>query len=426
MARAFVLDLWLVKKDAEGRPVPSAVKRKLAAARDPFGASIPEKWKTDRFGRGMRWRVAWSVEEDGKRQRMTKAFEKFGDAEAYRAALEDDLRANKYVRPVEPHLFSEAAKGWANSRKNTVKDSTWYKTYGDLRRYVLPVFRDDPLQTITRNKVNTWVNDLTEKLSPSAVKAAVSAGRGVMAWAIKTGWRTGENPFSETNAPKVSKVFEGRLIFLTPEEVDRLANAASDIGTITDGFLVRFLALTGVRIGEATAVQVGNVDLVNRRILISKTWSLSKTGSSVIGLPKAGRSRKIAYPPELDEEMRKLTEGRSEDEWLFTAPRGGHVVAANWRARVWRPAVKEAELKDSDATPHALRHTYASWAIAAGADVKMLQNQLGHAKAAMTLDTYASLWPDQLDEVSSVVGKMFSDRISKAAEESDQKTVEKA
>jgi integrase len=51
-------------------------------------------------------------------------------------------------------------------------------------------------------------------------------------------------------------------------------------------------------------------------------------------------------------------------------------------------------------TPHELRHTAASLAVSAGADVKAVQAMLGHASAAMTLDTYADLFDDDLDAVA--------------------------
>jgi integrase len=51
-------------------------------------------------------------------------------------------------------------------------------------------------------------------------------------------------------------------------------------------------------------------------------------------------------------------------------------------------------------TIHDLRHTAASLAISAGANVKAVQRMLGHASAAMTLDTYAGLFPDDLDDVA--------------------------
>ncbi len=67
--------------------------------------------------------------------------------------------------------------------------------------------------------------------------------------------------------------------------------------------------------------------------------------------------------------------------------------------------------------PHDLRHTAASLAISAGANVKAVQKMLGHASAAMTLDIYADLFDDDLDAVgealsavgaSEVVGKMWA------------------
>ncbi|HVW41929.1 MAG TPA: tyrosine-type recombinase/integrase [Amycolatopsis sp.] len=54
-------------------------------------------------------------------------------------------------------------------------------------------------------------------------------------------------------------------------------------------------------------------------------------------------------------------------------------------------------------TPHKLRHTAASLAIAAGADVKVVQQMLGHADAAMTLNVYGHLFPDRLDEVADTL-----------------------
>ena len=51
-------------------------------------------------------------------------------------------------------------------------------------------------------------------------------------------------------------------------------------------------------------------------------------------------------------------------------------------------------------TPHELRHTAASLAVSAGANVKSIQRMLGHASAAMTLDVYSGLFDDDLDAVA--------------------------
>ncbi|MDQ1531443.1 MAG: hypothetical protein QOE37_1548 [Microbacteriaceae bacterium] len=61
---------------------------------------------------------------------------------------------------------------------------------------------------------------------------------------------------------------------------------------------------------------------------------------------------------------------------------------------------KRGGLLHTDAPPHALRHTAASLAVSAGANVKAVQRMLGHASAAMTLDVYADLFDDDLDSVA--------------------------
>ena len=64
-----------------------------------------------------------------------------------------------------------------------------------------------------------------------------------------------------------------------------------------------------------------------------------------------------------------------------------------WRTRVWYPAKEGAGYGDVKGLRiHSLRHTYASFAIGAGCDVKTLQSIMGHASATETLNTYAELW----------------------------------
>jgi integrase len=86
----------------------------------------------------------------------------------------------------------------------------------------------------------------------------------------------------------------------------------------------------------------------------------------------------------------------------------------NWRRRVFDPALQRAGL--GDLTPHELRHTAASLAVAAGANVKAVQRMLGHASAAMTLDVYSGLFDGDLDAVA--------DRLDTAAQSSRQDHVD--
>jgi integrase len=105
----------------------------------------------------------------------------------------------------------------------------------------------------------------------------------------------------------------------------------------------------------------------------------------------------------LADELAAVMVGKDRDALVFTDQRGGVLRNSNWRARVFQPAVDKCQKTDDSfpsITPHDLRHTAASLAISAGANVKALQRMLGHAKASMTLDVYADLFDEDLDGVA--------------------------
>jgi integrase len=83
---------------------------------------------------------------------------------------------------------------------------------------------------------------------------------------------------------------------------------------------------------------------------------------------------------------------------LFTAPNGALLRLTNFRLRHSNRAAADVGLPGL--TPHELRHTAASLAVSAGANVKSVQRILRHASAAMTLDVYAELFDDDLDVVA--------------------------
>ena len=79
----------------------------------------------------------------------------------------------------------------------------------------------------------------------------------------------------------------------------------------------------------------------------------------------------------------------------------------------FRLAVKRLQKRDPTfptLTPHGLRHVAAGLFVSAGANVKVVQRQLGHASAAMTLDTYADLFEEDLDALGSALGGFFGCR----------------
>jgi integrase len=145
------------------------------------------------------------------------------------------------------------------------------------------------------------------------------------------------------------------------------------------------------------------VDLVRRRLIVSE--SASEVGGRLVwSTPKSHQSRTVPLPQIVVGDLTPLVAGRSGDELVFTSPQGGPLRLNNWRRRVFDPACEACEL--SDVTPHDLRHTAASLAVSAGANIKAVQRMLGHASAAMTLDVYASLFDEDLDAVADALNAL--------------------
>ena len=148
------------------------------------------------------------------------------------------------------------------------------------------------------------------------------------------------------------------------------------------------------------ALEVGSIDLVRRRASIYRTVVDTK-GGLVWKNPK-GHSQAFGADPGVDRRPaggRARTAGR-QDELVFRSPKGTVLRVGNARPTWWNTAVIEAELP-TGFHPHELRHTAASLAISAGANVKAVQQMLGHKSASLTLDTYADLFPDDLDAVAT-------------------------
>lgn len=410
-------DLWL-KNDDDGNPPSRAAKRSLANSRDPMKANVPEKWRKSRYGVGMRWRCHWTIVKDGRRMQRVKQFARLAEAQEYAAAMEDDIRRGRYRDPrQELRVLDDVAGEWLASKVD-LKPGTAGRYARELRLYILPKWGGMTLRELRPDMLQEWVGQLMDGGYPAALpdgrdSKPLSARsirnimkvvlKGIFDYAVSNGW-IGENPVDRVTVPKI--VSDDDMVFLSVREVELLADEAEKIGKPVDGLLVRWQAYTGCRIGESLALKVGDVDADRRRARIGRTWTDDGHGGSMLGTPKNGKARNIAIPRFLMPQIKAQMNGMGDDDWLFRATRGGNVWTNTWRTRIWNKAVKAAGMEDAGVTIHSLRHTYASFAIAQGADVKTLQMQLGHSSPSITLNTYTALWPERLDDVADAIGAL--------------------
>jgi integrase len=151
------------------------------------------------------------------------------------------------------------------------------------------------------------------------------------------------------------------------------------------------------------ALRVGDFDMLRRRVNVSRSVTEAAGAGLVWSTPKTWERRSVPFPTAIAAEISALMVGKGREDLVFTDMRGNVLRNCNWRARVFAPAVAACQVADKSfpsITPHDLRHTAASLAVSAGANVKAVHRMLGHAKASMTLNVYADLFDSDLDDVA--------------------------
>lgn len=169
------------------------------------------------------------------------------------------------------------------------------------------------------------------------------------------------------------------------------------------------------RRSASVALRVEDVDLQRCRLHIYR--SITRLSSRLVETdPKTHDGRSVMFPLVLRPLLARQCEGRRPSDFLFTAPGEplDEPMGNGWnptRSDGWfAVALRRAGVERGHMTIHDLRHTAASLMVQSGANVKTVQRQLGHKSAAMTLDVYADLFDDDLDELSERMGGLLFSR----------------
>jgi integrase len=350
---------------------------------------------------GKRYRVRYRDPEHS--QRLRAGFTTKRDAEEFLASITVSKSRGEYVDPNESKVTLGALAGDWLANQSHLKASSARPLEIAWRRQVAPRWANIRISDVRFSKVQAWVTELSAERSASTVIRAYGVLAALLDVAVRDR-RILSNPSRGVKLPrKVGK--EKR--YLTHEQVDLLATKAGDYGT-----LVLFLAYTGLRWGEVTALRVSNFDSLRRRVNVTRN-AVMVGGTIVEGTPKSHESRSVPFPAFLSEPLAKLCEGKSRDDLLFG---NGETflrppdVRNGWWVRALTVARELDPTFPPSITRHDLRHTAASLAVSAGANVKAVQRMLGHASAAMTLDVYADLFDDDLDAVAVALDRARSER----------------
>ncbi|HOJ12948.1 MAG TPA: tyrosine-type recombinase/integrase [Deltaproteobacteria bacterium] len=231
-----------------------------------------------------------------------------------------------------------------------------------------------------RRLVRSYLLRLTSRYDRSSVNRKLSAARGFFGYVAKV-HGLGANPFGHVRSLKRARSLPR---FLSPDEIFDLIEKVSDP---RDRALLELLYSTGIRVGEAEGLKCCDVDMQEGFVLV--------TG-------KGSKQRMVPVGSRAIEAVRTylLTRGIEDPlyctEPLFLGRRGGRLCSRVMRRIVEGWAMQAAIAKR--VSPHVIRHTFASHMLDAGADLRSIQEMLGHASLSTT-QRYTHLHVDKLMEV---------------------------
>lgn len=280
-----------------------------------------------------------------------------------------------------------------------------------LRRQVEPYpLNGIALDALGPSDVRVWLAALADDYGAATISKAFVLVRSAMRQAVNDG-RLGRNPTDGVKPPKRKRPEPNAL---RDEDRRRVASALASAAQTPDMVGATIALYTGMREGEICALRWRNVDL--RAGTLDVREAVGKDGGRwYLKEPKTGGSRRtVAFPEPVARSLRARRSRMIEEamaagvpfssdmfvlgridsdevtgDYKFMQP---HALWERWRA--FSDLLGLVGTQGRRVTFHDLRHTYATAAIAAGVDVKTVSSQLGHANAAMTLNTYADADPD--------------------------------
>jgi integrase/recombinase XerD len=272
---------------------------------------------------------------------------------------------------VAPHKLDPAAESFLAVLRTTRAPRTVEAYRRDLTG--LATWLGRPVDSVTTEELERYIAELrAEGLAPTTVARRIAATRSFFRHQQLLGART-DNPAAELDLPRRRRALPRTL---SPAEAERLVEAANGVAPrdLRDRALVELLYGAGLRVGEAVGLDKASVDLEQR--LVRAVGKGSKERIVPIGRQAAEALRRYLS------RGRPYLDRRHRPE-LFLNARGGPLTRAG-AFLILRTLAGRAGLEPERIHPHLLRHSFATHLLEGGADLRSVQEMLGHADLSTT------------------------------------------
>lgn len=297
-------------------------------------------------------------------------------AGSLRSQVEQFLQHLKYERNVSPHTLRNYAS--------------------DLEQFRAFLFnvekRDDmPVDEIDRLTIREWMASLHGDHKKTSVARKLASLRTFFQFLIREG-KLESNPAKQVATPRIERKLPDHLSMEDAVRFIETPDINTDLGR-RDRAILEFLYATGIRVGELVGINIADVDFRERMVRV--TGKRKKQRIVPFGEPAAQ-----ALMNYLEETRGVFLAGAPEAERdinaLFLHRRGGRLTTRSV-GRMIDKYIKQCSLH-SDISPHSLRHTFATHLLDQGADLRDIQELLGHARLSTT-QIYTQVSMEKMIEV---------------------------
>jgi integrase len=316
---------------------------------------------------------------------VTKVFSELVDATTWVNQSKAQVSLGTWVDPSSHDLLlSDFVETW-RSTKTSASGKTLATYRSQLKNHILPHFGGRKLTAVSTSDIRNWVAQLEKTgIGSVTIRQSYRLLHQIFESALVDELIV-RNPATGVRLPKGSKK---KLGALSVPEVQALADECGKYS-----LLVKFLALTGMRVNEALAIRIGDLDFAKSQVHVSRTWTSTESGKRILGATKTREVRNVPLAKDLQVHLEAAAAGKLPEDWLFTGLNGDALDYGYFRRAHFEPAVKR--LGFGGVTIHTLRHTCASLLIMLQAPVTTVSQILGHSSVKMTLDTYGHYYKDE-------------------------------
>lgn len=293
--------------------------------------------------------------------------------------------------------YKELANLWLESYQLTVKPQSFISAKGILSNYLLPAFGDVKLDKLSLPYIQSVINNISNRLVNYAMVHSINKRilqYGVSLQLIPT------NPARDVILPKVSREESKAIKFIDSNILKALMSYMENVSNqdyryYFDYVLYSLLLATGCRFGEACALEWSDIDFCSNTININKTYNRNVR---LVGGPKSKAGIRVISVDQKTINLLRLYKNRQRQLFAEVGNGSPKVVFSTPTKEYQDISTRQEALNkylNAISCPrftfHAFRHTHASLLLNAGISYKELQYRLGHAKLAMTMDTYSHL-----------------------------------